>query len=103
MQKGIQISRSNVYYFKHNDPEDLERIVKNLAEERKAKKLPLRRQFICVEGIYANIGDICNIPEIMKIKEKYKYRLLVEESMSLGVLGAGGRGVLEHFNLQVFI
>jgi serine palmitoyltransferase len=100
MQKGIQISRSNVYYFKHNDMEDLERVVKKIQEERNMKKLPLRRQFICVEGIYANIGDICNLPEILKIKEKYKFRLLIEESFSLGVLGSRGAGVIDHFNVS---
>lgn len=37
----------------------------------------------------------------MELKYKYKVRLFVEESMSFGVLGAGGKGVTEHFGIEV--
>ncbi|KAJ3367514.1 serine palmitoyltransferase component [Kappamyces sp. JEL0680] len=99
IQKGLQISRSNVKYFKHNDMEDLERLMKVVDADRKKKRLPLTRQFIVVEGIYANMGDICPLPELIELKKKYKYRLMVEESMSLGVLGSRGAGVANHFDL----
>ncbi|KAJ3302877.1 serine palmitoyltransferase component [Kappamyces sp. JEL0829] len=91
IQKGLQISRSNVKYFKHNDMEDLERLMKVVDADRK--------KFIVVEGIYANMGDICPLPELIELKKKYKYRLMVEESMSLGVLGSRGAGVANHFDL----
>lgn len=61
---------------------------------------PLTRRFIIVEGIYANYGDMAPLDRIHVIKEKYKYRLLVEESFSFGVVGRTGRGACEHFGLQ---
>jgi serine palmitoyltransferase len=99
VQKGVQISRSHVYYFKHNDMQDLVRVVEQVAKERRKKRLPLCRQFIVVEGLYANYGDICPLPDLLEIKKKYKYRLMVEESMSIGVLGSRGAGVTDHFEI----
>lgn len=54
-----------------------------------------------VEGIYANTGQICDLPRLVELKYKYKVRLFVEESFSFGVLGDHGRGVTEHFNVPV--
>jgi len=54
-----------------------------------------------VEGIYLNYGDICPLPKLLELKWKYKVRLFVDESLSFGVLGAHGRGVTEHFNVDV--
>ena len=48
-----------------------------------------------------NIGNICPLPKLVQLKEKYKYRLIVEESMSFGVLGSRGAGVSEHFGIDV--
>ncbi|KAJ3280427.1 serine palmitoyltransferase component [Borealophlyctis nickersoniae] len=99
-QKGVQISRSNVKYFKHNDLEDLERVLKQVqADDIKNKKKTLTRRFIVVEGLYVDYGDICPLPELVELKEKYKYRLIVEESCSFGVLGKRGAGVADHFGL----
>ncbi|KAJ3269354.1 serine palmitoyltransferase component [Terramyces sp. JEL0728] len=100
VQKGIQISRSHIKWFKHNDMDDLERVLKEVQIERKKKKLPLTRQFIIVEGVYANTGSICNLPRLLELKNEYKYRLMVEESMSVGVLGANGRGISEHYGID---
>lgn len=53
-----------------------------------------------MEGISENRGDITPLDEIYKLKEKYKYRMVLDESLSLGVLGATGRGAAEHFDLK---
>eukprot|EP00842_Homolaphlyctis_polyrhiza_P000089 jgi/Hompol1/1080/HPOL_001376-RA len=99
VQKGVQISRSHVFWFKHNDMQDLERVLRKV-QAAYAKK-PLSRRFIVVEGLYANIGDICPLPELIALKKQYKYRLIVEESMSLGVLGSRGAGVSDYFGVKV--
>ena len=41
------------------------------------------------------------LPEIVRLKEKYKFRVLLDESLSFGVLGEGGKGATEHFHLPV--
>ena len=61
---------------------------------------PLNRRFIIVEGVYAGSGDIAPMGEIFKLKEEFCYRLVVDESNALGVLGKRGRGACEHFGLQ---
>lgn len=67
--------------------------------DRRNKK-PLCRRWIVVEGVYANWGDLAPLDQLYGIKEKYKYRLMVEESFGFGALGATGRGACEHFGLQ---
>ena len=63
-------------------------------------RLRLNRRFIVVEGISQNLGDVAPLQEICKLKEQYKYRLVVDESLSFGSLGETGRGAAEHFGLR---
>jgi serine palmitoyltransferase len=53
-----------------------------------------------VEGVYANRGDVAPLRDIHALKERYKYRLCVEETHALGVLGAHGRGACEEAGLR---
>lgn len=53
-----------------------------------------------VEGIYANYGDLAPLDKLIQLKKQYKYRLMVDESLAVGVLGKQGRGACEHFGLQ---
>lgn len=98
-QIGVSLSRSKTHWFNHNDIKDLTRILQALqADEAFNTK---HRVFVVVEGIYANHGDIVNLPEIMKLKQTYPFRIVLEESCSFGVLGRSGRGVTEHFGVSV--
>ena len=63
-------------------------------------RLRLNRRFIVVEGISQNLGDIPPLDQIIQLKEKFKYRLVLDESLSFGVLGATGRGAAEHFGIK---
>ena len=65
------------------------------------KKAKITRKFITVEGLYSNYGDICPLPKILELKNKYKVRIFLEESFSLGVFGKTGRGLTEHFGVPV--
>lgn len=102
IQKGLVASRSCLRYFKHNDVEDLERLFKESAEEdvKNPKKAKATRKFLVVEGLYANTGDICPLDRIIDLKNKYKVRIFVDESYSIGVLGRTGKGIKEHFNID---
>uniref|UniRef100_A0A8C3AXW8 Serine palmitoyltransferase 1 n=1 Tax=Cyclopterus lumpus TaxID=8103 RepID=A0A8C3AXW8_CYCLU len=103
IQKGLQASRSFIKYFKHNDMEDLERMLKEqeLEDQKNPRKARVTRKFIVVEGLYINTADICPLPELVTLKYKYKVRIFLEESMSFGVLGEHGRGVTEHFGVNI--
>jgi len=101
VRQGVELSRARVRTFRHNDPADLERVLADVDAEaaRKGRK-KLKLRFILVEGLYADSGDVAPLPEIIALKDRYKYRLMIEESFSLGTLGARGRGVCEHFGLE---
>lgn len=100
---GCNLSRSAIQFFKHNDMDDLEAILKQIAmDDKRLKRNALeQRRFIIVEGIYRNVGDICPFDRLIELKEKYFYRLIVDESMSFGTLGKTGRGITEHFNIPL--
>jgi 7-keto-8-aminopelargonate synthetase-like enzyme len=57
------------------------------------------RTLIVVEGAYSMDGDLCPLPDVVELKEKYGAMLLVDEAHSFGVLGASGRGLHEHFGV----
>ncbi|KAL1999741.1 hypothetical protein VTN02DRAFT_4081 [Thermoascus thermophilus] len=98
IRKGIQISRSTVRWYEHNDMEDLERVLDRITKEQ-AKK-PLTRRFIITEGLFESYGDMVDLPKIIELKFKYKFRLILDETWSFGVLGRTGRGVTEHQNVD---
>ncbi|EOA97528.1 Serine palmitoyltransferase 1, partial [Anas platyrhynchos] len=103
IQKGLQASRSNIKLFKHNDMADLERLLKEqeIEDQKNPRKARVTRRFIVVEGLYMNTGDVCPLPELIKLKYKYKVRIFLEESLSFGVLGEHGRGITEHFGINI--
>ncbi|KAI6243007.1 Aminotran-1-2 domain-containing protein [Aphelenchoides fujianensis] len=103
IQKGLQASRSRIEWFEHNNVDDLERLLKIQAENDKKnpKKAAAVRKFILVEGIYAKSGELCPLPRLLELKWKYKVRIFIDESFSFGVLGKSGRGITEHFGVNV--
>lgn len=89
---GSRLSFAKVIKFEHNNMEDLERILKNIPETH--------GKLIVVDGVFSMEGDICNLPEIVKLKKKYGARVMVDDAHGLGVLGKHGRGTGEHFDLE---
>ncbi|XP_054268672.1 serine palmitoyltransferase 1-like [Macrosteles quadrilineatus] len=103
IQQGLRASKSEIKYFKHNDMQDLERILEetkniDLLNLRKARK---SRRHMVVEGIYFNTGEICDLPNVIKLCKKYKLRIFMDESISFGVLGKTGRGITEYFGIPL--
>ncbi|CAB9511256.1 Serine palmitoyltransferase 1 [Seminavis robusta] len=100
---GVKLSRAYVKWFKHNDMEDLSRVVESVAEnDKKLGRGPnAQRRFIICEGLYKNTGQIAALDKIVALKHKYHYRLILDESFSFGTLGATGRGALELFNKKL--
>lgn len=63
IRKGLQISRSTVVWYEHNDLNDLQRVLEKVIKEQ-AKK-PLTRRFIVTEGLSENIGDMVDLPRLV--------------------------------------
>ena len=55
---------------------------------------------ILVEGVYSMEGDVCNLPEIIKIKKEFRVFLYLDEAHSIGALGPSGRGICEYWGVD---
>lgn len=95
---GIRLSGASVKVFKHNDMKDLEKIIRNeIAQGQPKTHRPWKKIIIAVEGLYSMEGNMVNLPEVVKLKDKYKCYLFVDEAHSIGALGPRGRGICDYF------
>lgn len=88
---GRRLSFATQLHYKHNDMQDLERVLQKLPKE--AIKL------IVVDGVFSMEGDLAKLPEIIELKHKYNCTVMVDEAHGLGVFGKQGRGVCDHFGV----
>lgn len=73
---GARVSGASVKVFKHNDPKDLEKVVREaIARGHPTTHRPWKKILLVVEGLYSMEGNICRLPEILEIKKKYKVYL----------------------------
>ncbi|PKA62843.1 Long chain base biosynthesis protein 1a [Apostasia shenzhenica] len=99
VQNGLYLSRSTVVYFKHNDIKSLESTLEKLTRgNKRAEKV---RRYIIIESVYQNSGQMAQLDDIVRLKEKYRFRLVLDESHSFGVLGNTGRGLAEHYGIPI--
>ncbi|KAH8979523.1 pyridoxal phosphate-dependent transferase, partial [Lactarius hatsudake] len=99
IQKGLEISRSTVRWFDHNDLKGLEDVLLSVEKEHCKRRGPLTRRFIVTEGIFEKDGAMVDLPNLIELKHKYKYRLILDESISFGTVGRTGRGLTELYNV----
>ena len=88
---GCKLSGATVKRFRHNDMKHLEIHLKNSQNSR--------RRLVVVDGVYSMDGDVANLPSISELCKQYDALVMVDECHSIGVLGATGRGIEEHFDL----
>ncbi|KAH8988180.1 serine palmitoyltransferase [Lactarius hatsudake] len=99
IQKGLQISRSTVRWFDHNDLKGLEDVLLSVEKECRKRRGPLTRRFIVTESIFEKDGAMVDLPKLIELKHKYKYRLILDESISFGTVGRTGRGLTKLYNV----
>lgn len=88
---GCRLSKAPIIRYKHNDMADLEvKIKENPNYERK---------YIITDGVFSMDGDISNLKAIADLGDKYDCTTMVDDAHGEGVLGKGGRGVVNHFGL----
>lgn len=88
---GRRLAFAKQLHYKHNDMEDLERVLQRLPYE--AVKL------IVVDGVFSMEGDLAKLPEIIELKHKYNCSVMVDEAHGIGIFGRQGRGVCDYFGL----
>jgi 8-amino-7-oxononanoate synthase len=89
---GARLSFGEIRRFRHNDMEDLERVLKEVPSEK--------GKLIVVDGLFSMEGDLANLPGIVELAKKYNARLMVDDAHAIGVMGANGRGTPEHFGVE---
>ncbi len=88
---GAILSQGRIARFKHNNLEDLERVLSKLD--------PKRGRMVVVDGVYSMDGDIAPLPGMIEVCKKYNARLMVDDAHSMGVLGPQGNGTAAHFGV----
>ena len=89
---GVRLGFGKSLKYKHNDMADLEGKLARTPDDK--------GKLIAVDGVFSMEGDIANLPEIVKLKNTYGARLLVDDAHGIGVLGESGRGTAEHFGIE---
>ncbi len=90
---GCRLSGAKIIAYEHNDPTSLE-------EQIKANLSQYRRALVVTDGVFSMDGDIAPLPDIYEVAKKYDILLMVDDAHGEGVLGKGGRGIVDHFGLH---
>lgn len=94
---GSRASAAHIRVFRHNDPDHLERVLREAVVNGQPRhRRPWKKILVVVEGIYSMEGVISNLAEIVRVSKKYKAYIYVDEAHSIGALGGTGRGVCEY-------
>ncbi|MCK4305232.1 MAG: aminotransferase class I/II-fold pyridoxal phosphate-dependent enzyme [Candidatus Eisenbacteria sp.] len=89
---GCRLAMGETMRFRHNDIDDLERILKKAAQRPGGK-------LVVVDGLFSMEGDLSNLPEIVPLAERFGARVMVDEAHAIGVMGRTGAGAAEHFGV----
>jgi glycine C-acetyltransferase len=90
--EGARTSDANIHYFRHNDAEFLEKVLKRIKPSES-------RILVCTEGVFSTDGTYGNLKEIISVAKKYGAYVLVDEAHSTLIAGQNGRGVAEMENV----
>ena len=91
--EGAMLSGARRRPFTHNDWQAADRLLEQFRHE-------YRRVLIVIEGVYSMDGDFPDLPRFIEVKNRHKALLMIDEAHSIGVLGAHGRGIGEHFGVD---
>ena len=86
-----QAAGARMARFKHNDPESLDRTLGELEDAEGA--------LVIVDGVFSTEGEICRLPEMVRVTKKHGARIFVDDAHALGVIGPEGRGTAAHFDI----
>ncbi|MCS7311643.1 MAG: glycine C-acetyltransferase [Acidobacteria bacterium] len=90
---GCRLSRAQIVRYPHCDVQALEDLLR-----REASKY--RRRLLVTDGVFSMDGDIAPLPELVRLAREYECILMVDDAHGEGVLGYGGRGIVDHFGLH---
>lgn len=100
---AIRLSQvKNKFIYKHLDADDLERCLVDALELAKTPKENKEKPVVLIvtDGVFSMDGDLAPLPEIVKLAKKYHALTMVDDAHGEGVLGRGGRGIVDYYNLH---
>merc|ERR1719228_811772 len=89
---GIRLCKSKKFRYKHKDMDDLERML--------VESQDCRGRLIVTDGVFSMDGNVCPLPDIKRLAEKYKALIFIDECHATGFFGATGRGTEEFFGME---
>lgn len=89
---GCRLSRAETVRYRHNDVDDLRRVI--------AETTNYNRRLIISDGVFSMDGDIAPLDKLCEVAEEHGIVLMVDDAHGEGVLGRGGRGIVDHFGLH---
>ncbi len=92
---GCRLSRAKIIAYAHNDPADLRAKIKEAKAGRE-----YNRYLIISDGVFSMDGDIAPLPALYEVAQEFDALLMVDDAHGEGVLGKGGRGIVDHFDLH---
>jgi glycine C-acetyltransferase len=90
---GIRLCKAQRLRYKHNDMDDLERLLKETRQKA-------RTVLIATDGVFSMDGDLAKLPDICRLAREYDALVFVDDSHATGFIGPTGRGTAEHFKLE---
>jgi len=90
---GCRLSGARTVRFAHANPDDLERVIQENAGS-------YRRALVITDGVFSMDGDIAPLDKIYQVSNQHDLMLMVDDAHGEGVLGKGGRGIVDHFHLH---
>ena len=94
---GVRMHMGSVYKFKHNDIASCEQKLKKATEEADANGGGV---LLITEGVFGMTGALGILDQIVALKKKYSFRILIDDAHGFGVMGPNGRGTSEHFSVM---
>lgn len=88
---GVRLCKAQRFRYKHSNMTELEQCLKDAQ--------PAKYRIVVTDGVFSMDGDLCKLPEIVELCEKYDALVMVDDSHASGYIGDTGRGTAEHFGL----
>ncbi len=89
---GARLAGAKIVRYAHNDANNLEDTIQ--------KETGYRRALIISDGVFSMDGDIAPLPDLVAVAEKHDMMLMIDDAHGEGVLGRGGRGIVDHFGMH---
>jgi glycine C-acetyltransferase len=89
---GCRLSRARIVRYRHGDADDLRRVIRETAGYRRA--------LLVTDGVFSMDGDIAPLDRLADVAEEHNLMLMVDDAHGEGVLGRGGRGIVDHYGLH---